>query len=243
MKDSARKHNETVYLNCGLEKLEIQVDHVISGNPSEEAREKCLLVVKTTAKYSEVLGLQRVLKVGVELAYTTSVNIETDNGLINGATCILKKIHYFKSNASKCPQKYSAYYNEGIGKTWTPIFGVSRHFAVSNGKVMQTQFPLKPASGTTIHGAQGCTFNKICIDMDLSDSLGLSKNQNLAKSFLQHTHYVAANRVGTLQGLQIISWKLELISVNQDVKEHMDYLKTHRKFNFVTHKFTTWLLV
>ena len=61
--------------------------------------------------------------------------------------------------------------------------------------------------------------------MDLSDSPGLSKNQNLAKSFLQHAHYVAASRVTTLDGLQIISWKPELISVNQDVKEHMDYQK------------------
>ena len=51
-------------------------------------------------------------------------------------------------------------------------FGVTRYFAVSNGKVTWTQFPLKPASATTIHGAQGCTFNKICIDMDLSDSQG-----------------------------------------------------------------------
>ena len=137
LKDSARKHNEMVYLNCGSEKLEIQVDHVISGCPSEEAREKCLLVVKTAAKYSEVLSLQRVLNVGVGLTHTTSVNITTDDGLINGATCILKKIHYFKSNASKHPyilwvlfddetigklwgQKYSVYYNDSIGKTWKP---------------------------------------------------------------------------------------------------------------------------
>ena len=65
--------------------------------------------------------------------------------------------------------------------------------------------------------------------MDLSDSPGLTKNKNLAKLFLQHAHYVAANRVTTLEGLQIISWKPELVSINKDVKEHMDYLKTHRK--------------
>ena len=65
--------------------------------------------------------------------------------------------------------------------------------------------------------------------MDLTDSPGLTKNQNLAKLFLQHVHYVAASRVTTLEGLQIISWKPELVSVNTDVKEHMDYLKTHRK--------------
>ena len=103
MIDSARKHSETVYLSCGSEKQEIQADHVIYGNPSEEAREKCLLVFKTAANYSQVLCLQRVLKVGVGLAYTTSVNIKTDDGLINGAKCILKKMHCFKSNASKHP--------------------------------------------------------------------------------------------------------------------------------------------
>ena len=64
--------------------------------------------------------------------------------------------------------------------------------------------------------------------MNLSDSPGLTKNQNLVKPFLQHVHYVGASRVTPLEGLQIISWKPELISVNKDVKEHMDYLKTHR---------------
>ena len=49
LKNIARKHNETVYLNCGSEKLEIQADHVISGNPSQEARERCLLVVKNSS--------------------------------------------------------------------------------------------------------------------------------------------------------------------------------------------------
>ena len=59
-------------------------------------------------------------------------------------------------------------------------------------------------------------FNRICIDMELFDSPGLSKNQKLAKCFLQHAHYVAASRVTTLEGLQIISWKPEHVSVNQD---------------------------
>ena len=119
MENSARKHNQTVYLNCGSEKLEIQADHVISGNPSEEAIEKCLLVVKTAVKYSEVLGLQRIIKAGVGLAYTTSVNIKTDDGLFNGATCILKKIHYLKSNASKHPDiLWVLFHDESTGKLW-----------------------------------------------------------------------------------------------------------------------------
>ena len=56
--------------------LHIWVGKAISGNPSEKVREKYLLVVKTVAKYSEAFSLQRVLKVGVGLAYTTAVNIK-----------------------------------------------------------------------------------------------------------------------------------------------------------------------
>ena len=86
MKESARKHNETVYLKSTSQKVEIQAHRVISGNPSVEARGKCLLVVKTATKYCEVQGLQRVLKIAVGLAYKTSVNIKTDDGLISGTT-------------------------------------------------------------------------------------------------------------------------------------------------------------
>ena len=134
LKESARKHNETVYFNTTSVKVEIQAHHVISGNQSVEARDKCLLVIKTAAKYCEIQGLQRVLEIAVGLAYATSVNIKPDDGLMNSATCILKKIHYFQGNCSKHPdilwvlfddktignlwrQKYSAYYTEGIAKT------------------------------------------------------------------------------------------------------------------------------
>ena len=65
---------------------------------------------------------------------------------------------------------------------------------------MQTQFPLKPASGTTIHGAQGCTFDKICIDMDFSDSSGLSKNQNLTKSFFTECTLCSSKQSYNLRG-------------------------------------------
>ena len=246
MKNSAREHNKTVYLNCEAEKIEINADHLVSGNPSKDAREKCMLLVKTAPKYCEVHGLQRILKACIGLAYTTSVNIKTDDGLINGATCVLKKFQYLSTKKSEKPSilwvlfddesigkqwrhKYSAYYTEDVDKSWIPIFAVSRQFPVLNGTITRTQFPLKPASGSTIHSAQGCTFNQICVNMDLSDSEGLSKNPNLAKSFLQHAHYVAASRVTTLKGLQLLSWNPELISVNHDVKDHVDYLHKHRK--------------
>ena len=98
-----------------------------------------------------------------------------------------------------------------------------------NAQVIRTQFPLKPATGSTIHSGQGCTFDHICVDMDISDSEGFSENEHLARLFLQHAHYVAASRVTSLEGLQIFSWNADLISVNNDVRKHMEYLYNERK--------------
>ena len=57
-------------------------------------KQKCKLYVKTSNKYAEKNGLLRTLNAAVGSVYTTSVNIKTDDGLINGVTCILKKIHF-----------------------------------------------------------------------------------------------------------------------------------------------------
>ena len=125
--------------------------------------------------------------------------------------------------------RYYKFYTDTINKAWTPIFAVDRQFKVQNATVMRTQFPLKLASGTTIHKGQGSTFNTICIDMDISDSKGLTKNTNLGRMFLQHAHYVAASRVTSPDRLQIITWNPHLINVNKDVKEHMEYLHRERQ--------------
>ena len=52
--------------------------------------------VKTSKDYIEEHDLLRKLNAAVGLAYITSVNIKTDDRLINGATCILKKIQFIQ---------------------------------------------------------------------------------------------------------------------------------------------------
>ena len=88
---------------------------------------------------------------------------------------------------------------------------------------------MKPEAGSTIHSGQGCTFDHICVDMDISNSKGFSENEHLARLFLQHVHYVAASRVKSLEGLQILSWNADLISVNKDVRRYMEYLHNERQ--------------
>ena len=183
-------------------------------------------MVKAGTKYAETNGLLRILPAALELLYTVTVNINTTDGLINGAPCTLKKIQYFNQAICANPtynpsilwvlfedsqigqqwrQRYRHFYTTEIEQSWTPIFSIGRNFSVLNGKVLHKQFPLRPAGATTIHSAQGGTYKQICIDMDISDSIGLQKNEHLAKLYLKHAHYVSASRVTTLEGLQIIN--------------------------------------
>ena len=77
-------------MNTDSEKMVIHAYDFVTGNPSDKVKQKCQLHMKTSNKYFEKNGLLRTLKAAVGLVYTTSVNIKTDDGLISGATCILK---------------------------------------------------------------------------------------------------------------------------------------------------------
>ena len=48
-------------------------------------------MVKAGTKYEDTNGLLCILPAALELLYTVTVNINTTDGLINGAPCTLKK--------------------------------------------------------------------------------------------------------------------------------------------------------
>ena len=96
LKTTVRNHNEAIYASVDSEKMAIHAYDFITGNPSHKAKQKCKIHVKTSKRYIEKHDLLRKLNAAVGLAYITSVNIKTDNGLINGAPCILKKIQFIQ---------------------------------------------------------------------------------------------------------------------------------------------------
>ena len=65
--------------------------------------------------------------------------------------------------------------------------------------------------------------------MDVSPSPYFAENFEQAKNFYQHAHYVAASRVPSISGLQIINWSPEYVGVNKKVEEHMEYMNKHNK--------------
>ena len=172
--------------------------------------------------------------------------MNTHDGLINGAICTLKYVEYINQQTTIRPsilwvhfsdktvgtqqrKRYKMFYHEGISFCWTPIFAASQQFFVGNAKCTRTQFPVAQTAATTIHKCQGSTLEFVCIDMDVSPSEKFAKNPEKAKAFYQHAHYVAASHVRSLKGLQIIKWNPDLISINEEVQSHLDYLYSHSK--------------
>ena len=164
LKTTVRNHNEAIYASADSENMAIHAYDFITGNPSHETNQKCTIHVKTSKKYIDKHGLLRKLNAAVGLAYITSVNIKTDDGLINGAPCILKKIPFIQRDndiptilwvlfddkmiVRQWRVGYWNLYTDDINQNWTPIFAVDRHFKTRNAQVIRTQFPLKPAAGS-----------------------------------------------------------------------------------------------
>ena len=234
-------HNEEIFNKCTSEKLTIHAIDKITQNINKDQMMKALAMAQTGQKYTEIYGLRRVLSIAIGLVYSISCNIYTEDGLINGASCTLRNIQKMTNPTDALPKilwvefsdkkigartrhQYQYLRPEQISPTWTPIFAITRETPILNGRVTRRQFPLKPAAGTTIHACQGSTYDKICIDMDTSSSAHYRRHPMTAKPFLRHAHYVAASRVKSLEGLQILKWNENLISVNEDVQNHLDYL-------------------
>ena len=147
LKTTVRNH-EAIYASADSEKMVIHAYDFITGNPSDEAKQKCKIHVKTSKEYIEKHGLLRKLNAAIGLAYITSVNIKTDDGFVNGAPCILKKTQFMqrdndipsilwvlfddKTIGRQWRGRYWNLYTEDINQNWTPIFAVDRNFKTRN---------------------------------------------------------------------------------------------------------------
>ena len=169
-------HNERIFNTAKTEKLIIHAIDKITQNINRNDMIKALGMVQTGNKYSEIYGLRRKLCVAVGLIYSISCNLNREDGLINGATCILKKIQKMENVSEALPKilwvefsgnmigartrhQFQYLQPDDVLDTWTPIFAITHESPVLNGRVTRRQFPMKPA-GATIHACQGSTYDK-----------------------------------------------------------------------------------
>ena len=220
-----------------INRTEIKALDSISAELPENVKKRILRTVKNEEEYpqTETYGLATILKVGVGLKYDITINIDTEDGLTNGASCILEYIDKREQNLTnnmpsilwiQLPEQkmgknmrktYKHLYNENIKNTWTPIMVVSRNFFYKTSSktiaINRVQFPLTLSSAKTIHKSQGSTLDEVVVDM--------------SGTVQRHCHYVAFSRVTKITGLYITKLSPEKITVDPQVKEIYEELRQY----------------
>ncbi|KAK3932414.1 ATP-dependent DNA helicase [Frankliniella fusca] len=158
------------------------------------------------------MGIPTIVKLKVGAQYMVTYNLDTDDGLCNGATGKLKRID-FGTNAKgeKKPLRLWIKFHEcHVGKkmrhihkktisehqipdTWTPLFPLAVTVKTrknSSLKINRMQFPLTLAHALTIHKSQGQSLKKVVV--------------HIKKTLSRELLYVACSRATSLNGLFII---------------------------------------
>ena len=227
-------YNETVFNRAITEKTSVQASSVVVGDVTDTVRQKTFKHLQEDQKYtlhSNTGGLRTVLNLAISLHYDCTVNLDVDDGLTNGATCVLKHIEYKGEShtpailwvefidsriAKQWRQKYRNFYtSNNIAQVWTPIFAVTRTFNVFRSLVSRKQFPLCPSSARTLHKCQGYTLHSAVIHM--------------GKRKLAQSHYTAFSRVTKIEHLYILELNEEKIAVYDSVKAEMERLRTDKQ--------------
>ncbi|CAF3578362.1 unnamed protein product [Rotaria sp. Silwood1] len=181
------------------------------GHGLASIREKVLNNVKNL-KTTETYGLPLKIDLKVGAKYMMTVNIDTEDGLVNGACGKLIMIDYgklqktnetvpcriwIKFNEEKTGRKARVNFqnvmrNRNIDLSLTPIEPVTRQINTksTNFKVERKQFPLVPCEAITIYKSQGGTYEKVVV--------------NLKEGMTRSELYVGSSRATTANGLYLI---------------------------------------
>ncbi|CAF4175172.1 unnamed protein product, partial [Rotaria sordida] len=181
------------------------------GDGLASIREKVLNNVKNL-KTTETYGLPLKIDLKVGAKYMMTVNIDTEDGLVNGACGKLIMIDYgklqktnetvpcrlwIKFSEEKAGRKSRANFhnvmrNRNIDLSLTPIEPVTRQINTrsTNFKVERKQFPLVPCEAMTIYKSQGGTYEKVVV--------------NLKKGMTRSELYVSCSRATKSSGLYLI---------------------------------------
>ena len=227
LKALVRTHNSNLYETVETLKTVVHAQDHILTNSSKKMQETILNSLRTVSAYDEKAGLARSLNIAVSLVYSISLNLSIEDGLVNGASCVVKHIQYISNLENPAiiwvqfhdevvgreqRHKHRSKFTDEIEKSWTPIFAVGRTFqwgTRSNNFIMRTQFPLKQSNARTIHSSQGGTFNEIVVNM------------TKCPARFSHIHYVALSRVRSISDLYIIDLAADKITQCPAVEKYM----------------------
>ena len=151
------------------------------------------------------MGLGKLVTTAIGLLMEMTVNVDTADGLVNGAGCITRQFEFKQGKTIPStiwvefddPQigmqlrsQCNHLYRDGIQQTWTPVTTITREFPVGKyktAKVLRRQFPLQLAIAKTVHRCQGDSMKSAVIELPSQKKT--------------HIHYVALSRVTNLKSV------------------------------------------
>ncbi len=225
-------HNTFVITHCPGE---INVIRAIDAPPSDVSKkvQETLLAAARNKDINATANLQYELTLKLGQVYDIVANIDVNDGLINGAECVLRHIETNPNNKSFPSYLWVEFNNKNTGRDtrhkigkhshilrysqnmWTPIAAIRRSFVVKRDqKITRTQFPLQLAAGRTIHKSQSSTYDSIVVDMHTVNKI--------PRTFWEHMHYVAFSRCTSLQGLHIVNINADNIFVSPKVIQYIE---------------------
>ena len=176
---------------------------------------------------TETGGLETTLKLAVGARVMMTVNVNVEDGLVNGVTGTVKA--FIKNHNGIISTILVEFDNIRVGekaiksskyKTKYPkAVPVDRHKGMyqKQGKIgaqiSRMQFPLTLAWAVTIHKCQGLTLTQIVVDM---------KN---GKKFNKGQAYVAFSRVKSIDGLYLLNFDSSAIKTDNAVTDIMKQLR------------------
>ena len=237
--------NDFVINNMNTEKVIIEChDSVVSPKLTQEKQKETICNLPTDP--SKTANLHCSLTIVVGMIYDLTVNTNTEDGLANGASCVVKSIEYKQKetnrpsiiwvafdelnagNDTRLKYKNRGFYHSGIHESWTPIFDIERTFLHYNKTIQRVQFPLQPSAGRSVHRAQGSTLDSVVIN--------LSQRK---PHKVPHIHYVALSRARSLKQVQILNFNEKALTIDVQVEKEMERLHSDAKLDFCYVPFDT----
>ena len=182
---------------------------------------------------SQCMGLQKELTLGIGLPAEICCNIDTADGITNGASCKIQQFDFRVPGSNRCSiiwvefedktvgknwrLQYKHLYRDSIPTVWTPVLETRRMFTFRYFKtylVTRRQFPLCLSAAKTIHKAQGSTMKAAVL--------------HFGKRKIEHIHYVGLSRVTSLSHIHITELNMSKIAVSEEVEEEMARLRQNK---------------
>ncbi|KAK3103032.1 hypothetical protein FSP39_015922 [Pinctada imbricata] len=208
--------NSTVILRTDTPKSLVTAKDRLVGSTPPSMQQNFLQNFKNS---SQTKQLSNTVELAEGVIYDLTVNVDTSDGLINGASCTVKKlslptgetqpkgivwVQFHDENIGRALRNSSKHlYRGNVNRNWTPIEPIVKQCTAGHkgqAQIQRLQYPLRPAHAKTIHRSQGDTMDSAVIDMT-------------TKRKIEHIHYVAVSRLKSLDGLHIINLE-EKIAVN-----------------------------